>query len=209
MITFFEYLSDPIKLISAVGLLGIVVIVFVETGLLFGFFLPGDSLLITAGLFASRGDISIVWLIVFTFIAAVLGDACGFYIGKKLGNYLYLKPDSFFFKRKHLIRAHQFYEKYGGKTIIIARFVPIVRTFAPTVAGAARMQYSRFFTYNVVGAFLWICSMCLGGYYLGQAFGDKINNYIHILIAVVVFISFLPIIWQWYTSKKKVKSLAK
>ena len=204
MITFFEYLSDPAKLISFVGLVGIILIIFVETGLLAGFFLPGDSLLITAGLFAAKGDISIVLLITGTFIAAVLGDATGFFIGKKVGQYLYTKPDSFFFKRKHLMHAHNFYQKHGGKTIIIARFVPIVRTFAPTVAGAASMKYFHFFVYNVVGAFLWVFGMCLAGYYLGYAFGEKIDSYIHILILIVVFLSFLPILCQWYCSRQKI-----
>jgi len=203
MITFFEYLSDPSRLISLVGLIGIVLIVFVETGLLVGFFLPGDSLLITAGLFASKGDISIVWLLVATTIAAVVGDATGFFIGNKLGTFLYQKKDSFIFRQKHLIRAREFYDKHGGKTIIIARFVPIIRTFAPTVAGAAKMKYTQFFSYNVVGAFLWVFGMCLSGYYLGQAFGAKIDKYIHVLILGVIFLSVLPILWQWLISKKK------
>ncbi len=206
MINFLEYLSDPSKLISFVGLVGIVLIVFVETGLLVGFFLPGDSLLITAGLFAARGDISIVQLIIFTFLAAVIGDATGFYIGKRLGKLLYTKEDSFIFKKKHIKHAHEFYEKHGGKTIIIARFVPIIRTFAPTVAGAAHMKYSQFFAYNVIGAFFWITSMCLGGYYLGHLFGEHINNYIHIIIMGVILLSFLPIIWQWILVRKKSKS---
>lgn len=202
MIQFIQYMTDPIQLITLVGLVGIVTIVFVETGLLVGFFLPGDSLLITAGLFAARGDIKISTLVIATSIAAILGDATGFFIGNKLGKFLYSKPNSFFFKQEHLAHAKAFYEHHGGKTIIIGRFIPIIRTFVPTVAGAAEMNYFRFFLYNVVGAVLWVCSMCFGGYYLGQLFGSKINDYIHILIIAVILISFLPLFIRWYRHRK-------
>jgi len=176
------------------------VIVFAETGLLVGFFLPGDSLLVTAGLFAARGDLDLGWLIVWTMIAAVTGDATGYYIGHKAGQALYSRPNSFFFRRQHLIRTHEFYERHGGKTIIIARFIPIVRTFAPVVAGAAEMTYRSFATYNIVGGILWVNSMVLVGYYLGLAIPD-IESRIHLVVAVVIFLSLLPPIIAWLRSK--------
>lgn len=203
MVQFFlSILKNPILLIQTVGYIGLILIVFAETGLLFGFFLPGDSLLIAAGLFASRGDMDVTFLLVTLTFAAIIGDAVGFFIGRKLGPLLYKKEDSFFFRKKHIQSAHDFYEKHGGKTIIIARFIPIIRTFAPTVAGAAEMNYFRFAVFNIVGAFLWVFSMILGGFYLGRTFGDKINDYIHFLIIGIIFISFLPIIIKWVRSRK-------
>ncbi|APJ04104.1 DedA family protein [Silvanigrella aquatica] len=195
-------LKNPVLLIQTVGYIGLIIIVFAETGLLFGFFLPGDSLLIAAGLFAARGDMSVAILLTSLTIAAIVGDAVGFYIGKKLGPLLYKKEDSFFFRKKHIQAAHDFYEKHGGKTIIIARFIPIIRTFAPTVAGAAEMSYFRFVTFNIVGAFLWVFSMILSGYYLGKVFGEQINDYIHILIIGVIIVSLLPLIIKWIKSRK-------
>lgn len=202
MTTFLEYFLDPTKLITMLGLVGVIAIVYVETGLLFGFFLPGDSLLITAGLFAARGDISITSLVLTTMLAAILGDATGFYIGKKLGELLYAKEDSIFFKKKHITDAHNFYEKHGGKTIVIGRFIPIIRTFVPTVAGAAQMTYMRFAAYNIMGAVLWVGLMCLSGYYLGRVLGSKINSYIHILVIGVIIVSFLPIVFHWIRNRK-------
>lgn len=167
------------------------VIVFAETGLLIGFFLPGDSLLVTAGLFAANGQLDIVLLNLALMVAAILGDATGYWIGYRAGMAIYSRPDSFFFRRKHLTAAHQFYEKHGGKTIIIARFMPIIRTFAPVVAGIGTMTYRRFATYNVVGGIAWVISMTLTGYYLGQAVPD-IDKNIHLVVAVVIFLSLLP-----------------
>lgn len=199
---FLSFLKDPILLIKTVGYIGLILIVFAETGLLFGFFLPGDSLLIAAGLFAAKGDMNILILLSTLTVAGIVGDAVGFYIGNKLGPLLYQKKDSFFFRRSHLIAAHDFYEKHGGKTIIIARFVPIIRTFAPTVAGAAGMNYFRFAMFNVIGGFLWVWSMLLGGYYLGKVFGDKINDYIHYLIIGIILLSILPLIIKWIQTRK-------
>ena len=196
-------LKDPILLIKAVGTIGLILIVFAETGLLIGFFLPGDSLLIAAGLFASKGDMDVVVLLSTLSVAAIVGDAVGFLIGKNLGPLLYKKQDSFFFRRKHLLAAHEFYEKHGGKAIIIARFIPIIRTFAPTVAGAAEMNYFRFAIFNIIGAFLWVFSMILGGFYLGRTFGDKINDYIHYLIIGIILVSFIPILVKWLKSRKE------
>ena len=166
-------------------------IVFAETGLLIGFFLPGDSLLVTAGIFAAKGTLNIVWLNLALMVAAIAGDATGYWIGYRAGKAIYDRPDSFFFRRKHLMAAHEFYEKHGGKTIIIARFMPIIRTFAPVVAGAGTMSYPRFATYNVVGGILWVSSMTLTGYFLGQAIPD-LEKHIHLVVAVVIFLSLLP-----------------
>lgn len=173
------------------GLIGLVLIVFAETGLMVGFFLPGDSLLVTAGLFAAKGDLNIVWLNVALIAAAIVGDATGYWIGRRAGHALYNRPNSFFFRKQHLVKTHEFYERHGGKTIIIARFVPIIRTFAPVVAGAAEMTYRQFAIYNIVGGIGWVLSMTLTGYFLGRAVPD-IDKHIHIVVAVVIFLSLLP-----------------
>ncbi|WP_338635164.1 DedA family protein [Spirobacillus cienkowskii] len=194
-------LKNPVILIQLVGYIGLILIVFAETGLLFGFFLPGDSLLIAAGLFAAKGDMNVYILLSTLTAAAIIGDALGFYIGYKLGPLLYKKDDSLFFRKKHILAAKEFYEKHGGKTIIIARFVPIIRTFAPTVAGAAQMNYRRFAVFNIVGAFFWVFSMVLAGYYLGRAFGEKINDYMHLLIGGVIIVSLIPLVINWIKIK--------
>ncbi|MES2615404.1 MAG: VTT domain-containing protein [Bdellovibrionota bacterium] len=196
-------LNDPIALIKTVGLIGLIIIIFAETGLLFGFFLPGDSLLVTAGLLAANGTMSLENLLVALSVAAVVGDAVGFYIGSRLGAKLYAKKDSFFFRRKHLNYAHDFYMRHGGKTIIFARFIPIVRTFAPTVAGAAQMNYFRFSLFNVFGGIGWVVSMLLAGFYLGKIFGEQIQNYVHVLIVGIIFLSCLPLIYKFVKFRKK------
>jgi len=173
------------------GPLLVCAIVFVETGLFVGFFLPGDSLLVTAGVFAAAGHFSIYWLLFPATICAIVGDQLGYWIGRKMGQRLYAKEDSRFFKRRHLENAHEFYERYGGKTIIMARFVPIIRTFCPPVAGAARMTYSRYLTYDILGGFLWVCGMVLTGYFLGRAV-PHIDEEIHWVIAIVIVLSLLP-----------------
>jgi membrane-associated protein len=188
---FFRTVYNVPELIRIAGLFGLILIVFAETGLLVGFFLPGDSLLITAGRFAARGDFNIVTLNVTLIAAAIVGDATGYWLGKRTGEALYSRPDSFFFRRDHLRITHEFYEKHGGKTIVMARFMPIVRTFAPMVAGVAQMGYRQFATYNVVGGVLWVISMTLGGYYLGQVV-PNIEQNIHYVVAVVIFLSLLP-----------------
>jgi membrane-associated protein len=187
----FHFLTDVQGLIQWGGTLLVCVIVFVETGLFFGFFLPGDSLLVSAGVFAAAGHLSLASLLIIVSLCAVVGDQVGYWIGRKAGQALYSREDSFFFRKQHLLRAHEFYEKYGGKTIVLARFVPIVRTFAPAVAGAAEMNYRRFVSYNVFGGILWVWSMVLIGYSLGSAVPD-IERHIHIIIVVVVFLSILP-----------------
>ena len=198
---FFRTVYDVPGLIRLVGLYGLIFIVFAETGLMVGFFLPGDSLLVTAGLFAARGDLNIATLIPCLIIAAVVGNATGYLIGHKAGHALYSRPNSLFFRREHLIRTHAFYERHGGKTIILAQFMPIVRTFAPVVAGAADMTYRRFAAFNVVGAGLWISSMCLTGFFLGRAIPD-LEKRIHLVVAVVIFLSLLPVIIGWLRSKR-------
>lgn len=170
-------------------------IVFVETGLFLGFFLPGDSLLVTAGIFAAAGQLKLIWLLVPVSACAIAGDQLGYLIGRKAGAGLYRRPDSRFFKRRHLERAHSFYEAYGGKTIILARFVPIVRTFCPPVAGAARMSYPRYLTFDIFGGALWVSSMVLVGFTLGSAV-PHIEREIHWVIVAVVFLSILPAIIQ-------------
>jgi membrane-associated protein len=193
---FFATVYNVPELIRLVGLLGLIVIVFAETGLLVGFFLPGDSLLITAGLFAARGDLNIVTLIACLIPAAIVGNATGYWIGARTGHALYSRPDSLLFRREHLRITHEFYEKHGPLTIVLAQFMPIVRTFAPVVAGVAEMGYRKFATYNVVGAILWIGSMTLCGYLLGSIVPD-IERRIHIVVAVVIFLSVLPPAIAW------------
>ncbi len=199
---FFRTVYDVERLVGLAGLSGLSFIVFAETGLMVGFFLPGDSLLVTAGIFAARGDLEIVTLILCLLVAAVVGDATGYFIGHKAGQKLYSRPDSFFFRREHLIRTHAFYERHGGKTIVIARFMPVVRTFAPVVAGAAGMSYRRFAMFNVVGGALWVTSMCLTGYLLGMAAPDLVRGRVDLVIAVVIFLSLLPAIVGWLRSKR-------
>ena len=168
-------------------------IVFIETGFFVGFFLPGDSLLVTAGVFAGAGHLPIGTLLTLVTLCAITGDQLGYWIGRSAGNALYRREDSFFFRRGHLRRAHDFYEKYGGKTVILARFVPIIRTFCPPVAGAAQMPYTRYLTYDIFGGIFWVGSMILGGYLLGRSV-PNINQRIHWVILFVVFLSILPAI---------------
>jgi len=188
------------ELIRIVGQFGLPVIIFAETGLLIGFFLPGDSLLITAGLFAARGDLSLPLLIVTLIPAAILGNATGYQIGKRTGQALYSRPDSLLFRREHLQMTHEYYERHGGITIVIAQFAPILRTFAPVVAGVAEMGYRKFASYNVIGAMLWVTSMTLGGYLLGNVI-PGIDKRIDVVVMVVIAISLLPALIGWLRSR--------
>ena len=198
--SFFRFFYNIPELIRIGGLYGMILVIFSETGLMVGFFLPGDSLLVTAGLFAAKGDLNIATLIPSLMLAAICGNTTGYWIGNRAGKALYSRPNSLLFRREHLIRTHAFYERHGGKTIILAQFMPIVRTFAPVVAGAAEMGYRRFIMFNVVGAVIWIGSMTLTGYYLGRLV-PNIESRIHIVIAIVIFISLLPAIFAWVKSK--------
>lgn len=194
MYTLLEWIAkihDVDSLIRWGGYTVLIAIVFAETGLFFGFFLPGDSLLVTAGLFAGKGDLNPIALFVLVTLAAIIGDATGFEIGRVSGKALFAREDSRFFKRKHLEHTRAFYERHGGKTIIIARFMPIVRTFAPLVAGVAGMPYRTFAFYNIIGGVLWVGSMIGTGYLLGRTI-PNIDEYLHIVIAIVIFLSILP-----------------
>ncbi len=182
---------DLVELIRTVGYLGVFLIVFLESGLLIGFFFPGDSLLFTAGFLASQGFFDIKILIGGCFIFAVLGDSVGYYIGHKLGPKIFTKDNSIFFHKKHLERANSFYNKHGGKTIILARFIPIIRAFAPVVAGVGKMNYKRFVAFNLIGGVLWAIGVTLAGYYLGSLIPD-VDKYLLPIIGLIIFASILP-----------------
>ncbi|MBI3552637.1 MAG: VTT domain-containing protein [Elusimicrobia bacterium] len=199
-----HFIYDVKGLIQWGGLSLVCAIVFTETGLFMGFFLPGDSLLVTAGIFAKAGYVSLAWLLVLASLCAVAGDQVGYAIGYKTGEALYQRPDSLFFKKKHLQRTHDFYEKYGSKTIVIARFVPIVRTFAPVVAGIGQMDYKRFVSYNVVGGLAWVWGMVLVGYSLASAV-PNIDKSIHKVILVVIFLSILPGVIEFWRERRRAR----
>lgn len=184
---------DLTELIRTVGYVGVFGIVFLESGLLIGFFFPGDSLLFTAGFLASQGFFDIKILIIGCFIAAVAGDSIGYYIGKKFGPRIFKKENSLFFHKKHLDTAQRFYDKHGGKTIILARFVPVVRAFAPVVAGVGSMDYKRFLIFNLVGGVFWAVGVTYAGYYLGNLIPD-VDKYLLPIIGLIVIASVLPAI---------------
>ncbi|MGB6544048.1 MAG: VTT domain-containing protein [Candidatus Acidiferrales bacterium] len=189
----FHTLYNVQGLIQWGGTLLVCAIVFAETGLFAGFFLPGDSLLVTAGVLAGAGRLPVLKLAALVMLCAIVGDQLGYWIGRRAGQALYSRRDSLLFRRKHLERAHRFYEANGGKTIILARFVPIVRTFCPPVAGAARMNYRHYLSYDIVGGIVWVGSMIFGGYFLGSVI-PNISQKIHWVIAAVVVLSLLPAI---------------
>jgi len=191
---FLRSLYDPEglkELIRTGGAPLVCTIVFIETGFFVGFFLPGDSLLVTAGIFAAAGVVPLRWLLLPVMGCAILGDQIGYWIGRKAGPAIYRKEDSFLFRRSHLQRAHDFYEKYGGRAVIFARFVPIIRTFCPPVAGAAAMPYSRYLLFDIFGGVFWVGAMILGGYSLGRSV-PNIGQRIQYVIAAVVVVSLLP-----------------
>ncbi len=200
----FQWL-DPAFLIATLGLVGIFAIVFAESGLFFGFFFPGDSLLFTAGLLASQGHFNVVLLWSGCVFAAIVGDSVGYAFGKKVGPKLFTREDSFFFHKKHLERTSAFYQKHGKKTIILARFVPIVRTFAPILAGVGRMEYRVFLSYNVIGGVLWSTLLIFLGFVLGSII-PGIDRYLLPIIALIVALSFIPIIIEWVRQKRVPRS---
>lgn len=198
---------DLIDFIVAVSIIGVAAVVFAESGLLIGFFLPGDSLLFTTGFLIHSGILPVnIHLAVFIiFLAAVLGDTAGYWFGRKAGPRIFKKPDARLFKQEYVQRAQDFYEKHGGKTIIIARFIPIVRTFAPIVAGTGRMNYRKFLTYNIVGGFLWAVGVTYLGYFLGAWFehlGIDIDHVLLPIILLIIFISVLPPAIHVFGNKK-------
>ena len=184
---------DLVTLIQTVGYLGVFAIVFLESGMMVGFFFPGDSLLFTAGFLASQGILDIKILIMGCFVAAVLGDSVGYYLGKKFGRKLFNKEKSIWFHKDHLQRAQNFYDKHGGKTIILARFIPVIRAFAPVVAGIGLMKYRRFASYNLIGAVLWAIIVPLLGFYLGNSIPD-VDKYLFPIVGVIIIISTLPVL---------------
>lgn len=203
---------DLLDFIVAVSIIGVAAVVFAESGLLIGFFLPGDSLLFSTGFLIHAGILNVnIHLAVFIiFIAAVLGDSVGYWFGRKAGPRIFKKPDARLFKQEYIQRAQTFYEKHGGKTIILARFVPIVRTFAPIVAGASHMNYRRFLTFNIVGGLLWAAGVTYLGYALGGVFesmGIEIDHILLPLIALIILISILPAIIHLFRDKQLRTSL--
>jgi len=208
LLHFLRALFDPEglkELIRAGGPALICAIVFVETGFFVGFFLPGDSLLVSAGIFAAAAAVPLRlllfhWLLPVA-LCAIVGDQLGYWIGRSAGTALYKREDSLFFRRSHLQRAHDFYERYGGRAVILARFVPIVRTFCPPVAGAAKMPYGRYLAFDIVGGIFWVFATILGGFTLGHSV-PNIDKYIHVVIAVVVVISILPAAIGFLKSRK-------
>lgn len=201
---FFDRLRDLPALVQWAGYFGLTLIIFAETGLLIGFFLPGDSLLVTAGLLAADPAFGLnVWLLgAILSVAAIVGDSVGYNVGRTAGPRIFTREDSLFFHKDHLLRAQAFYEKHGGKTIIIARFMPIVRTFAPVVAGVGRMEYRAFLLYNVVGGLLWIWSMLLTGWILARTV-PTVAEHVEKVILVVVFLSILPGIIAWLRGRQR------
>ena len=197
-------LYDIEGLITWGGPLLVWAIVFVETGFFVGFFLPGDSLLVTAGVFAAAGKISLLRLLFPAMACAIVGDQIGYWIGRGMGSSLYKREDSLLFRRSHLQRAHEFYEKYGGRAIIMARFVPIIRTFCPPVAGAAAMSYSRYLAFDIFGGIFWVGSMTLGGYFLGRSV-PNISQRIHYVIGVVIVLSILPAVISILRARRQLR----
>lgn len=202
LVDLFHRIYDIPALIKWAGYFGLTAIVFSETGLLFGFFLPGDSLLVTAGLFAAQGFLNVWKLGLLLNAAAIAGNFTGFLIGRTSGPRIFNREDSLFFHRKHLIRAHDFYERHGGKTIVLAQFMPILRTFAPVIAGASGMNFRRFALFNVLGSIVWIWSMLLIGYFLATYIPGVIDH-LELVIITVVFLSALPGIISWWRSRKQ------
>ena len=184
------------------GYVVLVAIVFVETGLLVGFFLPGDSLLITAGLVAATGSLNIWWLNVLLVAAAIVGDSVGYAIGWRAGPRLFTRPKSLLFNPRHIDRTRAFYARHGAKTIVIACFVPIVRTFAPVVAGVGQMEYRRFLFYNVAGGVGWVTSMTWAGYLLGRTV-PNINEQIHVVVIIVILLSLIPIVVELVRERRR------
>jgi membrane-associated protein len=196
---------DPAQLITTFGTIGLLLIVFAESGLLVGFFLPGDSLLFTAGLFAARGDLNPAVVLVGCAVAAIAGDQVGYVFGQRVGPALFRRPDSRLFKQENVERAHEFFERYGAKTIVLARFVPIVRTFAPIVAGVGRMRYRTFVMFNVAGGILWGTGVSAIGYVLGKRFPGLADNLVYVS-AIIILVSIIPLVIEYRRSRVRARA---
>jgi len=187
--------------VETIGYAGLFAIVFAESGLFFGFFFPGDSLLFSAGLLASQGIFNVWQLVILLALAAIFGDSVGYWFGKKVGPAIFSREDGRFFHKRHIERTKTFYEKYGSRTIVLARFVPIVRTFAPILAGVGSMPYKKFLSYNIVGGILWSFALIFVGYFLG-IFVPGAESYVTLIAIVIIIISFLPILKEMRNQKK-------
>jgi membrane-associated protein len=192
--------ENLVLLIKSVGYIGLFSIVFAESGLLVGAFLPGDSLLFTAGFLASQGFFNLYQLLPILFVGAMLGDNVGYAFGKKVGPSIFKKESSLLFKKENLYKAEEFYKKYGPYTVVIARFIPIVRTFAPILAGVGKMEYKTFVLYNILGGLLWTVLLTVGGYFLGKII-PNVDKYLLPIIALIVFLSVLPPLWHMFKGK--------
>lgn len=196
---------DMVQAIKTVGYVGLFGIVFAETGLFLGFFFPGDSLLFVAGVLAAQGFFSLPILLIILFIAAFTGNMVGYWFGAFVGPKIFTREDSLLFRRSHILKAQAFYERYGGKTIVLARFIPIVRTFAPIVAGVARMHYGTFAFFNFIGALLWSVGLTTAAYYLGSLI-DDIDRYLLPIIVLIIFLSVLPGIFEYWRDRREAKA---
>lgn len=196
---------DVTSIIQTFGIIGITFIIFAESGLFFGFFLPGDSILFTAGVLASQGFLNIWILLVCTWVAAILGDTVGYWFGAKIGIKIFNKEKSVFFNKQYPERAHAFYEKYGSKAIVLARFVPAVRTFVPIMAGVGKMSYEKFLSYNIIGGTIWALGITTGGYFLGKSVSN-IDQYIIPIIVMIVLASVIPILSEIMKSRRTKKN---
>ncbi len=202
-----QHFIDPEKLLKEGGFYVVIFVIFAETGLFFGFFLPGDYLLFLAGMFVATGklDVNIYTLIVGLIFAAVAGNFTGYWFGRKTGPVLYSRKDSFFFKKRYLLAAEKFYRKQGAFALIMGRFVPIVRTFAPIFAGVVKLDVKKFALYNILGAILWIASLTLLGYFLGRRFAQQIEEYLVYIIIGFIVITTIPLIIT-FVKKQVVKT---
>lgn len=198
---------DPVSIIETAGYIGLLIAIFSETGILLGFFLPGDSLLFTAGFLSSTGLIDLKTVMIICFIAAVAGDSLGYYLGKKYGPRIFKKTDSFFLDRKYIDKTESYFNKYGGETIIIARFIPVVRTIAPVMAGVGKVPYRKFITYNVFGAAIWTLPLPVLGYYFGKIIPDA-DKIILPVALVIIFVSFLPAVISILRERRKRNKLS-
>ena len=212
VLAFLKSLTNPdslMQLLNSVfsgwqGYALLAAIVFSETGLLVGFFLPGDSLLFTVGVVAGAGGLNVWAIMGVMIVAAIVGDAVGYTLGRKAGVSIFNRPDSKLFKREYLLRTQEFYDKHGGKAIIYARFVPIIRTFAPFIAGVAKMDYPRFLSFNVFGGIGWVITMTMAGYFLGA--NEIVRKHFEKVIIGIVFISVLPIVFEFLKGRGRTES---